>query len=62
MTTVLQEDNNVNSIKKYDSTFYVWMGWVQNGRLYVRYGGNAEKTTEKGAKSLTDEMLSQYYC
>ena len=34
-------------IRKYGSTFYVGIGQVKNGHLYLRYGSNSEKNTAK---------------
>ena len=37
----------VEGIRKYGSIFYVRMGQVKNGHLYLRYGSISEKTTVK---------------
>ena len=42
---------------KYSSTFYVGIGQVKNGRLYLRYGNSSEKATANWAKTLADKSL-----
>ena len=50
-----------SGIRKYGSTFYVWIGQVKNGHLYLRFGSSSEKTTANGAKTLTDKKPLLYY-
>ena len=58
-----EEDfDRILGIKKYGSTSYVGIGQVKNGHLYLKYGSSSEKTTAKGAKTLTDKKPLLYYC
>ena len=48
------------------TTYYVGMGWVHNGHLYLRYACNPVNTTAKGDKALTFKYtivkMSQEFC
>ena len=46
------------AIRKYGITFYVEMGQVQNGCLYLRYGNSSAKSD----KTLTDKRPLLFYC
>ena len=48
-------------IRKYHSTFYVGMGVVQNGCLYLRYGSSSVITTVKWDKTPTKSLCYNYY-
>ena len=50
-------------IRKYGSIFYVWIGQVKNGCLYLRYmyGSSSKKTTANWTRTLTDKK-SFLYC
>ena len=53
---------STTDIKKYGSAFYVGIGQVKNGHLYLRYGSNSKKTTAKCNKTVTDKKACLYYC
>ena len=54
--------HHTHYIKKYGSTFYVGIGRVKNGCLYLKYGSSPEKTTAKSVKTLTDKKPWLYFC
>ena len=54
--------SSLHCIRKCDSTFYVVIGQVKNGHLYLRYGSNYEKTTAKYDETVTDKRPYLYYC
>ena len=52
----------IKSIRKYNSTFYVQMGQIQNGHLYLKYGNSSAITMIKWDKTLTDKKPLLVYC
>ena len=46
------------------NTFYVEIGQVKNGCLYLRYmyGSSSDKTTAKCDKTVPDKKPCLYYC
>ena len=40
------------NIRKYGSTFYVGIGQIKNGHLYLRYGSSFEKLQQSEPKHL----------
>ena len=52
----------IQCIKKYDSTFQVKMGQVQNDRHYVRYRSGSAKTKAEECKKLMDNIPMLFYC
>ena len=60
--TKLHCHGTTRSIRKYSSTFYVGMGWVQYGCLYLRYGSSSVITTarQKAFASLLLKMPQEF--